>query len=77
MTTPTNKTDAKADVVTLKALCHELKCDAYEARQKLRAAAKDKANFPALAKAHQPRKAWEWEKSSPALKEARKALTAE
>jgi hypothetical protein len=66
-----------AETVSLKALCAELKVDPYDARQRLRAAVKDKATYPALAKAHQPRKAWEWEKASPALKEARKALTAE
>jgi len=54
-----------------------LKVDAYEARQKLRAAVKDNKTYPALAKSHKPKSAWEWAKSSPALKEARKVLTAE
>lgn len=50
----------------------ELKIDPYEARQRLRAV-KDAKAFPALAKSHQPKKAWEWEKSSPTLKETQGA----
>lgn len=67
------ETEAKPDTITLKSLCPEMKIDPYKARQRLRAAVKDKANIPALAKSHVPKKAWEWEKASPALKEARKA----
>jgi hypothetical protein len=59
-------------VVTLTDLCRELKHDPKLARAKLRAA--DPKMFPALAKSHAPRKAWEWEKGSAAIAEARKVL---
>jgi len=62
------------EVVTLGALCSELKIEPYDARVKLRAAVKDAKAYPALAKSHAPRKSWEWPKGSPALDEARKAL---
>jgi hypothetical protein len=64
------------EVVTLKRLCTELKIDAYEAREKLRYAMREPKKYPELAKAHKPRAAWEWPKDSPALKEARTAMTA-
>jgi len=44
------------------------------ARAKLRAAVKDAKTYPTLAKSHAPRKAWEWEKGSAAIAEARKVL---
>jgi hypothetical protein len=62
-------------LVTLAALCAELKHDPKLARAKLRAAAKDAKTYPALAKSHAPRKSWEWEKGSAAIAEARKALS--
>ena len=61
-------------VVTLSSLCAELKHDPKLARAKLRAAVKDAKAFPALAKWHDPRKSWEWEKGSGAFAEARKVL---
>jgi hypothetical protein len=60
-------------VITLSALCAELKHDPKLARAKLRAAVKDAKAFPALSK-HAARKAWEWEKGSAAIAEARKVL---
>jgi hypothetical protein len=72
----TTETKAPVDTVSLATLCAELKVDPYEARQKLRAAIKDAKTYPALAKSHKPRSAWEWPKTSPALKEAKKVLTA-
>jgi hypothetical protein len=68
------KPDAKPDVVTLAGLCKELKVEPYDARVKLRAI--DPKEFPELAKAHKPKKAWEFAKGSAALKEARTVLTA-
>jgi hypothetical protein len=65
---------AKPDVVTLAELCKELKIDSYDARVKLRAI--DPKEYPELAKAHKPKKAWEFAKGSAALKEARAVLTA-
>ena len=61
------------DVVTLKALCAELKIDPYDARQKLRAA--DAKEYSTLAKSHKPKKSWAWPKNSPAIKEVRAVLT--
>jgi len=66
----------KVQIVTLKHLCAELKIDAYEAREKLRWASREPKKYPELAKAHKPRRPWEWPKDSTALKEARAALTA-
>ena len=62
-------------VVTLTDLCRELKHDPKLARAKLRAAVKDAKQFPELAKSHTAREAWEWPKASPAVAEARKAIT--
>lgn len=64
----------KPPVVTLKALCIELKLDPRLAREKLRIAAREGKKFPELAKAHKPRGAWEWVKGSEAEKQARAAL---
>jgi len=62
------------DIVTLKALCEELKVDPREARERLRAAASDAKANPELAKTRKPRAPWQWMKGSVAEKEARKAL---
>lgn len=66
----------KPPVITLKALCLELKIDPRVAREKLRIAAREGKKFPELAKAHKPRSAWEWVKGSEEEKEARSALVA-
>jgi hypothetical protein len=63
------------EMVTLKQLCAEFKLDAREAREKLRLAMRDAKKNPELAKSHRPGHGWEWPKNSPALKEARTALT--
>lgn len=67
---------AKADTVSLKAICAELKLDPRLAREKLRIAVRETKKFPELAKAHRPRSAWEWAKGSEAEKQARDALVA-
>lgn len=64
-----------ADIVTLKALCEELKIDPREARERLRAAVSDAKTNPELAKARKPRTPWQWVKGSAAEKEARNALS--
>jgi hypothetical protein len=60
-------------VITLSDLCEELKHDPKLARAKLRAAVKD-GKHPALGKSHTARKAWEWDKDSAAIAEARKVI---
>jgi hypothetical protein len=62
------------DIVTLKAICEELKIDPREARECLRAASSDAKANPELAKARKPRAPWQWVKGSAAEKEARRAL---
>ncbi|SPF78141.1 hypothetical protein [Pseudoprimorskyibacter insulae] len=62
------------EIVTLKAICDELKIDSREARERLRAAASDAKANPELAKARKPRAPWQWVKGSAAEKEARRAL---
>ena len=64
-----------ADIITLKALCEELKVDPREAREKLRAAVGDAKAYPELAKARKHRTPWQWVKGSKALQEAQSALT--
>jgi hypothetical protein len=64
----------KPQMVTLKAVCAELKVDPRLAREKLRIAIRERKKFPELAKAHKPRAAWEWPKGSQAEKEARAAI---
>ena len=59
-----------ADIVTLKALCEELKIDPREARERLRAAVSDAKEHPELAKARKPRTPWQWVKGSANHKEA-------
>lgn len=63
------------DIVTLMAICDELKIDPREARERLRAAASDAKANPELAKARKPRTPWQWVKGSVAEKEARKVLS--
>jgi hypothetical protein len=79
--TPVAAAKASTDVkpsseakTSLKAICAELKLDPRLAREKLRLAVRDAKKYPELAKAHKPRQAWEWQKGSPAEKEARIAL---
>ncbi len=62
------------DIVTLKAICDELKIDPRDARERLRAAASDAKANPELAKARKPRTPWQWVKGSVAEQQARKAL---
>lgn len=57
-------TETKIEIVTLKALCAELKIDPRIAREKLRIAANEPKKYPELAKAHKPRTPWEWVKGS-------------
>lgn len=64
-----------ADIVTLKALCDELKIDPREARERLPAAVGDAKANPELAKARKPRTPWQWVKGSAAEKSARTVLT--
>ena len=64
-----------ADIVTLKALCEELKIDPREARERLRAAVSDAKANPELAKARKPRTPWQWVKGSKSELEARKVLS--
>jgi hypothetical protein len=63
------------EMVTLKQLCAELKVDPREARERLRLAVRDIKKNPELAKSHKSGHTWEWAKNSPALKEARAALS--
>ncbi|MBL4626727.1 MAG: hypothetical protein JKY00_01570 [Roseicyclus sp.] len=63
------------DIVTLKALCDELKIDPREARERLRAAVGDAKANPELAKARKPRTPWQWVKGSKGFEEAKKALS--
>lgn len=63
-----------ADIITLKQLCAELKLDPREAREALRAAARDAKTHPELAKSRKPRSPWQWIKGSAAEKEARRVL---
>ena len=63
-----------ARIVTLKAICEELKIDPREARERLRAAASDAKVNPELAKTRKPRAPWQWVKGSAAEKEARRTL---
>jgi len=62
------------DIITLKELCEELKIAPRVARQKLRAAAADKKNFPELSKDRKPNTSWQWVKGSAGEKEAKAAL---
>lgn len=64
----------KTEIITLKQICNELKLDPREARERLRAAARDTKKYTELAKYHKPRKPWRWVKSSDGEKVARKIL---
>lgn len=68
-------TDKTFEIVTLKQLCDELKLDPREAREKLRAAARDPKKHPELTKLHKPRAPWSWVKGSAGEKEARSMLS--
>lgn len=63
-----------AEIVTLKALCEELKIDPREARERLRAAVSDAKANPELAKARKPRTPWQWVKGSKEETKARQVL---
>jgi hypothetical protein len=65
---------AKPAAVSLKTICAELKVEPRLAREKLRVAVREARKFPALAKGHKPRSAWEWPKGSQGEKEARAAI---
>jgi len=71
--TPESKVEPA--MITLDALCRELKLVPREARMILRLAVKKKAEFPNLAKEHEPRAPWQWASGSKALEDARKALS--
>lgn len=62
------------DIVTLKAICDELKINPREARERLRAAASDAKANPELAKARKPRTPWQWANGSAAEQETRTVL---
>lgn len=62
------------DIVTLKALCEELKLDPREARERLRAAVSDAKTNPEMAKERKSRTPWQWVKGAAAEKEARRVL---
>lgn len=64
-----------SDIITLKQLCTELKLDPREARERLRAAARNPKEHPELAKLHKPRMPWSWTKGSAGEKEARRLLS--
>lgn len=64
--------DTTLEIITLKALCDELKLDPREARERLRDAARDPKKYPELVKSHKPRAAWQWLKGSAGEKEARR-----
>lgn len=64
-----------SDIITLKALCEELKIDPREARERLRAAVTDAKANPELANSHKPRTPWQWVKGSEVEKLAREAIT--
>jgi len=64
-----------SEIITLKALCEELKINPREARERLRAAVSDAKANPDLAKARKPRTPWQWVKGSAAEKAARSILS--
>ncbi|MCM2291433.1 hypothetical protein NAC44_03705 [Allorhizobium sp. BGMRC 0089] len=67
-------TDKAPEIITLKALCAELKIDPKEARERLRDAVRDPKKYPELAKSHKPRSPWQWVKESSGEKEAKLVL---
>lgn len=68
-------TDQAPEIITLKALCVELKITPKEARERLRDAVRDPKKYPELAKSHKPRAPWQWLKESTAGSEARNAVS--
>lgn len=64
-----------SDIITLKALCEQMKIDPREARERLRAAVTDAKANPALAKSRKPRTPWQWVKGFEAEKAARSILS--
>ena len=72
--TATKPVEVKVPMVSLKAICSELKLDPRLAREKLRIAVREGKKFPELVKARKPRSPWEWPKGTQAEKEARAAL---
>lgn len=62
-------------MITLKAICSELKLDPRVAREKLRLAVREAKKFPELSKTRKRGSVWEWPKASLAEKEARAALS--
>lgn len=68
-------TEKAPEIITLKALCAELKIDPKEARERLRDAVRDPKRYPELVKSHKPRSPWQWVKGSPSEKEAREFLS--
>lgn len=67
-------TDKDPEIITLKALCAELKIDPKEARELLRDAVRDTKKHPELAKSHKPRAPWQWLKGSAGVEEARSVI---
>ncbi len=64
----------KTEIITLKQICKEFKIDPREARERLRAAARDTKKYPELPKSHKPRTPWRWVKGSAGEKEASEVL---
>lgn len=64
-------TDKAPEIITLKALCAELKIDPKEARESLRDAVRDPKKYPELSKSHKPRSPWQWIKGSAGEMETR------
>lgn len=64
------------EMITLKAICDELKLEPRLAREKLRIASREPKKYPELAKGRKPRTSWEWPKGSESEKQARAALAA-
>ncbi|MBB6125168.1 hypothetical protein [Sphingobium subterraneum] len=72
---PVSNDPVATTIVTLNDLCAELKLDRREARLVLRMAAKDTKTFPYLAATHVARQPWQWDITSAAYEDARKALS--
>ncbi|MCD1266698.1 hypothetical protein B5M44_19110 [Shinella sumterensis] len=67
-------TNKAPEIISLKALCAELKIDPKEARERLRDAIRDPKKHPELAKVHKPRSPWQWLKGSAAADDARNVI---
>jgi hypothetical protein len=70
-------TDKAPEIITLKALCAELKIDPKEARERPRDAVRDPKKYPEVAKARKPRTPWQWLKGSAGEKEVRGLFAAD